>query len=321
MLRSTLNLKPRLWLVQATIQQKATGLNAWLAAILERTTPFEVTALMTLILLFRFAGSDWFIEGPISLLTVAALLHRPWLRSHNFWFITATFLLAGNYYMRFTIDNHKYLMTYWVIAICAVLLLDRPQFHLARAAKVLIGLTFFFATLWKLITPDFMDGTFFTHQFLTDDRFQNAAEFFGGVGPDLTLRNDQAMHMLLAYDSQLTQVQLYGHQQVQAAAQLMTWWTFLIEGGLAILFLLPTTRWSYRLRSLALLLFLVTTYTNAPVIGFGWLLAVMGLAQSEEADHPLRFGFILAFLLIWVYSMPWSDLSYGLFNTRLPLAR
>ena len=327
MLRHTSNLNPRIALAQVSsmavtqIQHSLSGLNTRLTALFAHTTPFELIAAMTLILLFRFAGSDWFIQGPVTLLTVVGLLHRPLLKQPNYWFLVITFLVAGNYHERFQIDNHKYVITYWAIAIYCVLYTAKPQQHLAQAARLMVGLIFLFATFWKFVTPDFMDGTFFVYEFLTDERFYNSAAFFANITPDIVLRNNQALHQLLTYDSSLTQVQLYGYAQLLPLAQLMTWWTIIIEGALAIFFLLPTSRWSYQWRSITLLIFLATTYTNAPVIGFGWVLAVMGLAQCKTSDKLMRALFLLSFFLIWVYSMPWSDLSYGLFQIRLPLAR
>ena len=121
--------------------------------------------------------------------------------------------------------------------------------------------------------------------------------------------------------STVTQIQLAGVASVQPLGLFLTWWTVLIEGSLAIAFLVPSTRHTIFVRSLLLLAFLITTYTNAPVIGFGWLLAVMGLAQCEPRARGMQFAFVIAFLLIWLYNMPLSDLSYGLFQVRLPFAR
>lgn len=290
-------------------------------ALVAASATFDLVGLLTLILLFLFAGHAWFIDGPITLLAAAAILHRPWLRSHNFWFVTAAVLVAGNYYNWFAIDNHQYLITYWTIAFCCALTLPRPQVALAFNAKLLIGLLFLFATCWKLITPDYLNASFFTFELLTDDRFRNVAETLTAAAPHFFRQNAEALQALLMPTSQLTAVSLTGVTHVRPLAQLLTWWTITIEGALALLFLLPTTRWSFRLRSSVLLIFLVTTYTNAPVIGFGWLLAVMGIAQCKPQSWQFRLLFLAAFFLIWLYGMPWSDLSFGLFSVRLPLAR
>ena len=55
----------------------------------------------------------------------------------------------------------------------------RPRWRTRRGACV--GLTFLFATLWKLaLSPDFVDGRFFRVTLLTDARFENLAVLAGG---------------------------------------------------------------------------------------------------------------------------------------------
>lgn len=78
-------------------------------------------------------------------------------------------------------------------------------------------------------------------------------------------------------------------EQVRRLAGVMTWFTLVMEGILAVLFLVP--RASARraaVRSVVLLIFLVAVYPIAPVIGFGWILISMGLAQLPIGYPKLR---------------------------------
>ncbi len=51
----------------------------------------------------------------------------------------------------------------------------------------------------------------------------------------------------------------------------------------------------------------MTTYALAPVAGFGWLLATMGLAQSRPDQRALRGAYVAVFILILLYTeMPWA---------------
>ena len=43
------------------------------------------------------------------------------------------------------------------------------------------------------------------------------------------------------------------------------------------------------------------TYAVAPVAGFGWLLAAMGLAQCQR-EHVLRLAYVAVFVLVTVYA-------------------
>ena len=56
-----------------------------------------------------------------------------------------------------------------------------------------------------------------------------------------------------------------------------------------------------------LLAFCVTTYALAPVAGFGWLIATMGLAQCRPRQRLLRGAYLAVFILILLYSeIPWT---------------
>jgi len=58
---------------------------------------------------------------------------------------------------------------------------------------------------------------------------------------------------------------------------------------------------------LALALFCVTTYVIAPVVGFGWLLLVMGMAQCEPERMSVRTMYLaLFFALIFYQTLPWT---------------
>ena len=58
-----------------------------------------------------------------------------------------------------------------------------------------------------------------------------------------------------------------------------------------------------------LLTFCFTTYALAPVAGFGWLLAAMGLAQCRPHQSVLRGAYVAVFILILMYAeVPWSGI-------------
>jgi hypothetical protein len=51
------------------------------------------------------------------------------------------------------------------------------------------------------------------------------------------------------------------------------------------------------------------TYAFAPVAGFGWLLLVMGIAQTEGPQVWLRRVYVAGFLVVLFYSeVPWTSL-------------
>ncbi len=57
-----------------------------------------------------------------------------------------------------------------------------------------------------------------------------------------------------------------------------------------------------------MLLFAVTTYSVATVIGFAWLLIIMAIATLRRDQHGLRLAHLTAFMLMLVYTGSWSSL-------------
>jgi hypothetical protein len=82
----------------------------------------------------------------------------------------------------------------------------------------------------------------------------------------------------------------------------------LLEGAVAVAFLWPGDRGLTKLRNILLLTFCATTYTVAPVEGFGWLLVAMGVVQCEPKRRLLLLCYLVAFGLILFYrEVPWTD--------------
>ena len=56
-------------------------------------------------------------------------------------------------------------------------------------------------------------------------------------------------------------------------------------------------------------MFCGVTYAFAPVAGFGWLLLVMGMAQTDGAQIWLQRFYVAAFLVVMFYcEVPWASL-------------
>src|SRR4030095_683661 len=87
-------------------------------------------------------------------------------------------------------------------------------------------------------------------------------------------------------------------------ASAFTWGGLALEAIVAAVLLLPSRP---LLRHGALLLFCVTTYAFAPVPGFGCLLLVLGLAQTNPDEARTRALYVVAFFLVLTYAdAPWA---------------
>lgn len=267
--------------LRARLARSRTAVRAWIDAASRVDVRFELTATVTLLLLLLHMISIWYMEAALLALCIPGLLFRGLLRRENFWFALTVVLAITTYREWFHLDNHKYLILYWVLAIaCSRMVADADR-TLAHSARLLIGLCFGFATIWKLISPDFASGTFFHYTLLTDSRFSEVATWLGGVPPEVLRANDDTLGDFFATGDALATVQLNGGPRLDLLAHVMTWWTIAIEGAIAVLFLLPTRFAASRWRDPFLILFVITTYSVAPVLGFAWVLCAMGVMQSD----------------------------------------
>ena len=115
----------------------------------------------------------WQIRSVLLVLAGAGLLVPGWLRRPTLWFALAGFTAVRSISDWPLADNHAYLISYWCLAIGLSLIVRDTDGCLAFNGRLLIGLVFAFAVLWKLaLSPDFLDGTFLRVTMLQDPRFE-----------------------------------------------------------------------------------------------------------------------------------------------------
>lgn len=272
--------------------------------LLQKQSVFILASRMTLILVLLYTNEYWYLKIPIVLLISASIIFEQIYSNNNFWLSILVILASANLNNWYSIDNHQYLITYWCLALYLSSLSDDPDETLARNSRLLIGLTFLFATFWKLISSDFLDGRFFHFTLLTDQRFADVTTYASSLNRGKLIQNYQAMSQLLAYDSQLYGVQLQSNPQVLAITKIITYWSILIEGLVTAGFLLPLKSIVGKWRNFLLILFVVTTYAIAPVIGFGSVLVIMGFAQTAPESKKTRLAYIITFFLLQIYMLP-----------------
>jgi hypothetical protein len=154
-----------------------------------------------------------------------------------------------------------------------------------------------------------MDGGFFEFKLLADERFAHFGALVTGQ-PLASLEDNRALRDLLQEGHlrswSVGQVQLASSAAIGWLAQLLTWWTVIIEGVLAVAFLLPDSRRAALVRNAGLLIFAATTYAVANVQGFGWALMLLGMAQCDDRDRDFRAAYLGGFLLLQIYTFPLS---------------
>jgi hypothetical protein len=209
-------------------------------------------------------------------------------------------------------DNHIYLLAYWCLAIGLALSSAAPAATLSSSSRWLLGGAFGMAVLWKaVLSPDYVDGRFFRVTLLTDQRFADAALVFGGLSRDQMAQNRAFLDPLPNGAELLTPPPFVEPPRLRAFAAVTTWSGLILEGLIALTCLIPLTRLDIARHAL-LLAFCITTYALAPVAGFGWLIATMGLAQCRPRQRLLLGAYVAVFILILMYSeVPWAGVLAG----------
>jgi hypothetical protein len=271
--------------------------------------PMDLALRLTLLdLLLRPVG-PWWIRPILLALAACGLLVPDWCRKRWLWVAIAA-LTAARVVVDWPLaDNHAYLLAYWCLAIALSRFVRDDATQLAWNARVLLGLAFGFATLWKLaLSGSFLDGTFMRVTLLVDPRFEAWTQLVTGL--DLqTIESSRAWLLRHAEAPQAARA-LALPDRFHAVALAMTAWTLAIEAAVAAAFLWPRGGLAARLRDGLLVTFCVTTYAVATVDGFGWLLTAMGVAQC--ASPRRRLAYVAGFLLILFYrEVPWAELLLG----------
>ncbi len=256
-------------------------------------------------------GAGWLRPGLLALallgLVLPPLSRRPW-----FWLLLAT--LAGFRVLSTwpLADNHAYLLAYWCLAVAIAARESDATPVLAWSGRLLIGLVFAFAVLWKVISPDYLDGRFFRVTFVTDARLATFAQLAGGLGGDELLERRE---LLTRHADGVAPVAVSMPPEpvrFRAVAWLATLATFASEALLALAFLWPLDRGPSRMREPLLIGISSITYLVAPVSGFGWLLIALGVAQTDARRRNTRVAYLVAFGLVYLYG---ALESAGLFDT------
>ena len=264
----------------------------------------SVLTLTAIILLLRPLDIWWL--APFALAAAClSLVVRGVRRAPITWLLVSALVAARLVAVWPLSDNHIYLLAYWCLAIGLALSSATPAATLSASSRWLLGAAFAMAVLWKaVLSPDYVDGRFFRVTLLTDERFADASLVFGGLSRDEMAENRKFLEPLPDGAELLDPPAFVEPPRLRAFAAIATWGGLLLEASIALLCLLPIE--ILRRRSVAeagvielarhasLLTFCATTYALAPVAGFGWLLATMGLAQcrpdSARAARRLRRG-------------------------------
>ena len=269
----------------------------------------------------RFTVLMFLLHGGNSILQIVSLrmiclmiLALPnLLRRSSVWFILCVLVIGGNALNWLTIDNHKYLFGYWCLTCWLAVSAVNCAEILARSARVLIAAVFLLAVFWKVACGEYLDGTFFYWTLKNDDRLVHLTAWLSDVSiasvrlaarswSDWTMEAQSGAVVPLAIDRAVLNVAL-----------VMGWFGLAIEGSIALLYSFSSER-LYGARHAALIVFILSTYFLLPVIGFAFVLAVMGLAQTRPDDLARRTLYVCLLFAIQLINMPWQAVIFTSFR-------
>ena len=164
-------------------------------------------------------------------------------------------------------EDHELLGLEHCVALALVLTASRPRAALRLYARAMIVAIFVCALAWKLSAPSFLTGETFAWAVAHDPRFADV-------------------------------VAILGQDAIGALAAFMTAWTIATEGALLATHAAPD-RWSLaRLREPALVIFVASVYTLIPILGFGGLFLVLGIAITRSPRWRLAMVALGAWLAL-----------------------
>ncbi len=281
-------------------------LQRWTEAVrqLAKADQREIAAKLTLLLLVLYGEKYWEFTVPLVMFAAVGLI-VPRLSTNWVYWLVITAVQARALVPRvYLVDNHKLLMAYW----CLALTLSQAKVAEFRLnARLLVGGCFGFAAYWKVTTHEFFDGSFLHFTMLTDARFANFARIAAGIGDGTRAKDAQALwavsHGLVSH------AQLLDSGASVVLAKLSTVWTLFMECGIAICFLTAGI-WTpaRRFRNWFLIGFVGMTYTIATVIGFAWLLVILGYVQTDDRERIARTSYLALFVGLQLYLVPWGSI-------------
>jgi hypothetical protein len=259
----------------------------------------QLVLTITLLFFLMNSSKDVYIQLPVSIICLAALIFPDFKLLKITWLCLILIFSIGNTFHYFELDNHKFLYIYWCIAIFACLFSDNFENDLKINAKLLIGFVFAFASLWKIISGDYLNNSFFVFTSITDGRI---AGFFGLLhllSKETIMQNRNAVNYLVNESQPPYQIGLLYTSGIYRIAQFLTYFGLLIEIIISVLFLLPDKISVTKYRDYALIVFLFFTYLVAPVWEFGSILSIIGLAQTDSKKKSAIY--VLLFLIMQIY--------------------
>ena len=257
---------------------------------------FDLVALLTVFSMFRISH----LPLDMALTVAAAILVclKSVRRSPWFWFGIVVAWLPRMYFDFQHYEDHCFFVIYWCGAMGLAVMGRRVEFSMRNSARLMIGLCFALGCIWKVISPEFYDGSLFHFKLLFDYRFEEMVTGpIGGLSSLTSASNlESYRNVRMALPGGEAAIEIPG--RVTWIAYVMTVWTIVIEGALAWAFLF-SGKLAERSRDFVLMFFMLSTYFVVPVMGFASIFMTLGIAQTRS--NRMRVAYVGTHLLLFAW--------------------
>ncbi len=262
---------------------------------------------LTLILLMLYGSSNVILDVPLQVICGLMLLSPSLITHRGLWIAICTFVWWINAANWLWIDNHQFLISYWCLVCALAVGSKNTDAVLAWNGRILVGLVFLFATVWKFLSGEYLDGSFLHFTFLIDHRVSSFATFVGKLDPQVLPQNQLLEDFFKDNPQNSFNIPLETSPLLEGFALIASYWTLVIEGAVAVVFLFAAKFRLQNLQNWILIIFIATTYFLLPVLGFAYVLIIMGLAQCSPNSFRVRMTYLILFGGLQLARLPWEN--------------
>jgi len=232
------------------------------------------------------------------------VVNKPW-----FWSVLLLLQSVDLYFSWLSKANHGWVMWYWCIAMfIAVIQSDKKiEFQVIQnSARWLLIIVMLAAVYYKGISPEYMNGDFFEFNLASNMNMVPFVAIISDLSYSELISNARATSDVVG-ELRTENTELKTSWVLHYIAIVTTWWVLLIElviGALLLFYKKIADWWAHVMHAW----FIVGAYAAAPIVGFGWILIVLGYALAWDQSKSIRQMYFALAILMLIYTLPRHEL-------------